>query len=391
MDRTADLDDLLQDLSERADRRLIVLDTAARVVAWSIHESDDDRRRLSSALAHGDSWTLPAVGPDGFAVEDLPETGRCLVVPLHDHRHRVGHLLAALAEPGPPSAEEVRVLLDEVPALGVLLSLRTLYAERDRDRARSLLTALVAGDAAARPGAAEALVGEGLLGSSRQYSAVVLGADPAAGAPEETGRTALAVHRTLDFVASSSTASVVGATLDDGTGVLVFPRPVVGPRLARILARPDVGAVRAGVGPVVGSLLDVHRSFRLARRAWRTAWLDPSAHDPVTHWDDTGLDGLLALLPLESMTVEDLPRSVRRVLAAGLAPELLRTLETYLDRGGDAQRTAAALSIHRSTFYYRLDRLKERLDLNLDDGLTRRELHVGLRVARLARLRPAGP
>ncbi|MFI7495533.1 PucR family transcriptional regulator [Kocuria sp. M4R2S49] len=391
MHRTPDLDDSLQDLSERAARRLIVLDTAMRVVAWSIHESDDERCRLSAALAHSDSWDVPAAGPDGFSVEDVPELGRCLVISLHDHRHRVGHLLTVLDGPRSPSTDEVRVLLDEAPALGVLLSLRTLYAARDRDRARTLLTALVAGDPARRPGAAEALVGEGLLGSSRQYCAVVLGADPLAAAPDETGRTVLAVHRTLDFVARSSTASVVGSTFDDGTGVLVFPRPVVVPRLARILTRPDVDTVRAGIGPVVDNLLDVHRSFRLARRTWRTLWLDPPTHGPVGTWGDAGLDGLLALLPLESMTAEDLPPQVRRVLAAGVAPELLRTLETYLDCGADAQRTAAALHIHRSTFYYRLDRLKERLDLDFDDGRTRNELHVGLRVARLARLRPPGP
>lgn len=388
MDRTPDLDDSLQDLSERAARRLVVLDSALRVVAWSIHESDGDRRRLSAALAHSDSWAVPAAGPEGFSVEDVPELGRCLVISLHDHRHRVGHLLTVLDDPGSPPAADVRVLLDEAPVLGVLLSLRTLYAARDRDRARVLLTALVAEEPARRPGAAEALVGEGLLGSSRQYCAVVLGADPRAAAPDETGRTALAVHRTLDFVARSSTASVVGSTFDDGTGVLVFPRPVVLPRLARILARPDVDAVRAGVGPVVGGLLDVHRSFRLARRTWRTLWLDPLAHGPVGSWDDTGLDGLLAMLPLESMTADDLPRSVRGVLAAGPAPELLRTLETYLDCGADAQRTAAVLHIHRSTFYYRLDRLKERLGLDLDDGRLRSELHVGLRAARLAGLLP---
>ncbi|MEX5295744.1 helix-turn-helix domain-containing protein [Kocuria sp. CPCC 205268] len=388
MDRIPDLDDSLQDLSERAARRLIVLDSAMRVVAWSIHESDDDRRRLSAALAHSDSWDVPVTGPEGCAVEDVPELGRCLVVALHDHRHRVGLLLTALEDPRPPSADEVRVLVGEAPVLGVLLSLRTLYAARDRDRARTLLTSLVADDPARRPGAAEALVGEGLLGASGQYCAVVLGADPLAAAPDGTGRTALAVHRTLDFVARSSTASVVGSTLDDGTGVLVFPRPVVVARLARILARPDVVSVRAGIGPVVRSLLDVHRSFRLAHRTWRTSWLDPLAHGPVSTWDDTGLDGLLAMLPLEQLTTEDLPWPVRRVLTTGLSPELLRTLETYLDCGADAQRTAAALHIHRSTFYYRLDRLRERLDVDLDDGRTRSELHVGLRVARLARLRP---
>ena len=34
---------------------------------------------------------------------------------------------------------------------------------------------------------------------------------------------------------------------------------------------------------------------------------------------------------------------------------LTHTLETYLDLGGDARRTAALLNVHRTTLYWRLD------------------------------------
>jgi DNA-binding PucR family transcriptional regulator len=181
-------------------------------------------------------------------------------------------------------------------------------------------------------------------------------------------------------VARSSTASVVGTTIDDGTGVLIFPRPVVKERLARILADPKLGRVCAGIGPVVGRMEEVHHSLTLARRALRVAWLAPTDHGLAITWDDAGLDGVLALLPLEQMTAQDLPLSARRLLSAGLSQEILSTVQAYLDCGGDAQRTAVALNIHRSTLYYRLGRVRSVLDADLGDGRLRAELHIGLRI-----------
>ncbi len=63
---------------------------------------------------------------------------------------------------------------------------------------------------------------------------------------------------------------------------------------------------------------------------------------------------------------------------------LEQTLEIYLDNAGDAARTTAALSIHRTTLYYRLGRLKTEHGIDLDDGLVRTDLHTALKLRRLA-------
>ena len=63
---------------------------------------------------------------------------------------------------------------------------------------------------------------------------------------------------------------------------------------------------------------------------------------------------------------------------------LEQTLEIYLDNAGDAARTTAALSIHRTTLYYRLGRLKTEHGIDLDDGLARTDLHTALKLRRLA-------
>ena len=47
--------------------------------------------------------------------------------------------------------------------------------------------------------------------------------------------------------------------------------------------------------------------------------------------------------------------------------EYMKTLRTYLDENLNATRTAEALFIHRSTLLYRLDKIKEILQYELDD------------------------
>lgn len=384
----ADLHDSLQDLSELINRRLVITDERLRVVAYSIHESDTDRARLSMVLAHSDSWPIPPAG-SGTEVQQITGLGRVAFLPLRDHRHRVGFLLLALesAESNLPTAL-ADGLTGHTGELGLLLSLRTLYAERDRTRVRALLEDLLAGDLGTRTSAARALIDESLLGAARQYSAVALGPDPADPArdPAQVDTTArIAVEATIDFVGRTSTASVAGAVISEGLGVLVFPRPVVAERLERILDHPDLISVRAGLGPVVTDLIDIVHSFERARDAWRVGSLT-RATKTVLAWDAIGLDRLLVRLPLSDLTVADLPVPVRDLLAADLGTDILATLEAYLAHGGDAAATARALHIHRSTLYYRLDRVRGVGDLDLADGILRRDLQTGLRIAQLAGL-----
>lgn len=47
--------------------------------------------------------------------------------------------------------------------------------------------------------------------------------------------------------------------------------------------------------------------------------------------------------------------------------EYMKTLRMYLDQQQNAVRTARELYIHRSTFLYRLEKIKEILESDLDD------------------------
>ncbi|WOP18816.1 PucR family transcriptional regulator [Raineyella sp. LH-20] len=383
----ADLHDTLQDLSELLRRRLVLTDEQLRVVGYSIHETDADRARLSTVLAHSDSWPVPSLEVDE-EVRTLPGHGPLRLIALSDNRQRVGFLLVPCAPDETVLPAEAReILAQHLPTLGILLSLRSLYAERDRHRTSDLLGGLLGEDETGRRTAADALLREGLLGASRQYSAVALGCDPGrrGEVTDPDAVVELAVEATLSFVSRTSTASVIGTLLPDGTGVLAFPRPVVAGRLERVLDRPDLAVVRAGIGPTVGDLAGLGESFRRARDAFRVSCVTRTS-SRVAAWETLGIDRVLVRLPLADLTSSDLPAPVRRLLAADLGEELLTTLDVYLDRGGDAAAAAQQLHVHRSTLYYRLGRIRDLADVDLGDSTLRRELGTGLRIAQLAGL-----
>ncbi|OYO15310.1 PucR family transcriptional regulator [Enemella evansiae] len=375
--RDVSLDDLLQDLAEESGHRLVLLDTALRVVGYSIHETEADRIRLGHVLAHSDSWPRPAIPSDGYATVPLPQLGSALFLSVADVDRPMGYLMVAPADTDPVPAVRDR-LRAATAELGRQLLVRDFRQESRRTRAAELVGHLLGSNARHRTRAARSLIEEGLLGAATQYAAVAVGQDPATlnGAENTHG-----VSLILDFVTRSSTASVVGGA-HEGVGVLVFPRPVVVERLARLLGP----GLRAGIGPLVPALEDLPHSFARARAAWRAAYLGADRHPTVLTWDAAGIDGVLAMLPLETLGVGDLPTPVRRLWDTGPDEVLVETLQTYLDRGGDARATARRLSIHRSTFYYRLDRLRSVLQVDLADGAVRRELDTGLRLARLAGL-----
>ncbi|AGF72551.1 PucR family transcriptional regulator [Corynebacterium halotolerans] len=387
VDRLPELDDAVQDLSEAVGRRLVVIDQSMRVVAYSIHEAPEDRRRLFHMLTHSDAWARPRTTKNPHQIEVVPEVGALMFLRLVDaQRQIVGHLVVSLAEsevdcePGPAIEEAA-------PYLAELLQARQHDDAGRSARSHQLTVDLVTGSPRERGAAAEALIAERFLSTADSYCAVALGVDPRGAMPLDHEKTAQAVSRTLRFVRETSTATVVGGILDSQVGVLIFPRPVVVPRLIRILEHPQVAPVRAGVGPLL-TLDDVHHSFERAHLAWRASWLAPDDHEIVTTWDGAGLDATLARMPLENFTLADLPPSTRELLTAVDSPGLLATLEMYLSAGGDAQQTARALSIHRSTLYYRLDKLRSAVTGDLGDGALRRDLHTGLRMARLAGLLP---
>ena len=63
--------------------------------------------------------------------------------------------------------------------------------------------------------------------------------------------------------------------------------------------------------------------------------------------------------------------------------DLLPTLGAYFENNGNMARTAHLLNIHRNTLVYRLGRITEILQLDMDDSNVRLNLHLALKINRL--------
>jgi DNA-binding PucR family transcriptional regulator len=134
------------------------------------------------------------------------------------------------------------------------------------------------------------------------------------------------------------------------------------------------------------SVAELPTSFAQARRALR---IRAESRDPygLSNHDDLGL---LRILDTSDGGAE-VESFVREWLGVLLdhdrihRSELVRTLSVHLDSGGNYDRTAAALIVHRSTVRYRLARIGELTGHDLSDPDTRFHLHVATRASAAVR------
>lgn len=68
------------------------------------------------------------------------------------------------------------------------------------------------------------------------------------------------------------------------------------------------------------------------------------------------------------------------VLAGQPRSDLLLTARTLLENGGDVTRTADELHVHRTTLYYRLERIEQLTSVDLKNGAGRDDLLAALRL-----------
>ena len=134
-----------------------------------------------------------------------------------------------------------------------------------------------------------------------------------------------------------------------------------------------------GVGAPCDDLAGFPRSYREARLALRMR--DVGARSPVLFYEQLGSYRLLA----EVSDLGSIDRFVREWLGSLIAyderhgTDLVGTLTSYLECRGNYDAAAAALFVHRNTLKYRLRRIKEVSNLDLNDGDTLFNLQLATR------------
>ncbi|MCA0331401.1 MAG: helix-turn-helix domain-containing protein [Actinobacteria bacterium] len=139
-------------------------------------------------------------------------------------------------------------------------------------------------------------------------------------------------------------------------------------------------AARVAVGGMCHDPASLPASLRQAQVALRISRHAGSASS-VVRFERLGVYRLLAE-SADPAGLEDLVRSWLGPLVdydADRNSDLVRTLASFLDHGGNYDATADALTIGRTTVRYRLRRIRELTGYDLSDPETRFQLHLAVR------------
>ena len=138
--------------------------------------------------------------------------------------------------------------------------------------------------------------------------------------------------------------------------------------------RPRAAPAASGRALPLVDLCEAVRRAACTRRA-----LVAGARLERPSWDALGVWRLVVEAP-ESLSVSEIHPGAE-VLASASRTDLMATARVVLDLGGDVAAAAEALRVHRTTLYYRLDRIQELTGVDLRAGAGRTDLQLALWLA----------
>lgn len=394
------LQQLVDALAEELGRPVGVDDRRFRALAYSSHSEEVDTVRRDSILrreapAAVTRWLLSLgieAAEEPVRIPSNPEFGMDprLCLPLRFEGATLGYLWV-IDRPALEDARPLGLLEGYAGRLAVeLVRVRRLEsAERER-QTRALLGLLSGED----PGAAAELLTTGSLTGAGSFVAILAEVDGSG--PEVEVHLSLAAEE----VRRGITANHALVVARSGSVVLAlgFEDPAEPEKRAGLLldacrhhlaSAPGLGEtgveVVVGVGAARRELTELPASYQEARHAAevgrRVASVGIAA--PVA-WEELGAWRPIAALLADRDAAPLVPDVIDELLAERDGLALLETVEAYLDRGGDAKGTSDSLHLHRSSLYKRLHRIERLSGYDLRRGDDRLELHLALRLWRLA-------
>jgi len=342
------------------------------------------------------------VAGDALAVRPAPGEGRASRVEAVEGLVRVWcplpwpeeannlWLAAEAAGPG-PVWERVAVSVLELAAGHITgwLAVERLRAERDSRYRSTLLAEIIEAGPAVTPAVVEraATIGWGLDGWHSGVHLARLGDAPEGPLPP------LAAELLGEAIAEAGAGSGIveriggwSAWLTDDWESSGAARRRVVVRLQRALAayhaHRDAPPMVAGLGPSQRGPAGLASSLAEARQACLVA-VSRQRKGAVLPVEELGGKRLL----VDWYATPALRDSAVHLLAplADAGPELLETLEVYLDRGRSSSATGAALGLHRNTVTQRVRRAEQLLGMELEDPDDALALQVACRLVRLGR------
>jgi hypothetical protein len=392
-----ELQEIADELAETIGRGVAFDDRHLNLLVHSAHDDHADPARKRSILTRTSAEPVVRLafaqgidhreGP--IRIPAAPALGleSRIVFPLRSQGLLLGFLTIIDAH-DTLSESDTRACAEAATVAAGIRYRQRMLRDAEREHEHRLVRELLFGERPAREGAAEQLANEGLL-PGRGVAAMVLRLRQVT--PTQSQDVDMQIRRACDKARHSLPAgSMVEFPRSEDTIVVVEASRLPGGNLRRFadlllaLAREQTaGAVDdllVGVGTDIVAAADARSSHDQALRALRAADRLPGLPNPVG-WDDLGVNRLVAMFPLSDETLAEVPQGCRALFEH---PELLKTVECYLDLACDVKATSAELILHRASLYSRLQKAERITGLSFKSGDDRLALQLGLRLLRLA-------
>ena len=408
MNRTAQ--QLVNGLSATVGRPAMLEDAQLRLIVYGPHGEPLDAVREASILNHGASPAVrrylmahirDATGPVRVpGNSDLGMLSR-VCVPIRQENLLLGYMW--FVDPDNlMTAADLSACLSTATELAPLLA-GTTGLDRPGVRVAELTSVLLTASPETAQIAGRNLQESGYLQGGRDIAVVVFSTLQGQVSPLHDGiRMAL-----RDPEIGLLPTHTLQVTLGDQCVVLVSGPEVAHSHFARttmIQARAQVlfqashfGQVDvvAGLGTPRTELSELPAAFQEARSALRAAMTLPDIGRTVS-WSELGVFDTVVKVASAPNAAGAVHHGLLPLFDSPESSPLLETMETYLDLGGNAQLAAERLNLHRTSLYYRLQRVEQLTGASLKNGVDRLSLHLSMKIARMhglyrPRHAPLGP
>ena len=401
----SELQRIVDSVASRAGRPALIEDRQQRMVVYSEQTGPmDEVRRMSILRRHTTPEVIAFFRQAGVLRAKEPiRTPACaklrmlprVCVPIWHNDLLLGFVWFVDADRS-MTDEHIAAVSATTTDLALALYRENLAGELASRRETEAVRLLLAEEGEAQAHGAQTLAEDGVLAEEGQTTALVAWLVPDAGARlDDLARIALEQGLLASRRWVGPRQAVHLLRYDHGV-LLVHGKPRRGRQGPRAVAThlhealsdavrglSSVATVVVGVGQPRPTLPEVRGSYDEAVRAARVAVQLPSA-GPVACWSQLGVYRLLSHLTGDTMDGASVHPGLERLLDDPANGPLLDTLEVYLDQAGNAHAAAERMNLHRTSLYYRLQRVEQLAGTDLKDGTERLSLHLALKLARLA-------